>query len=138
VLQQALAHDCPSSQSASAFVEDFALLQQASAQEVILTEEHASAGLVAQQESAEVRDTIEARDADGFFWREGRRDGGQQDSWPRASSARQMQPKASSLTLYCSRARRACWWHGLPFAPLIQSEGADALLPVRDPRLATV
>ena len=73
--------------------------------------------LGAQQESIEAQDAIEARDADRLSWNEGRREDGQQDSWPSASSARQIQPNASSLGLYCSRARRACCRHGLPFTP---------------------
>jgi hypothetical protein len=49
-----------------------------------------------QQESADTQELTEARGLDGFLFKEDRRGGTQQDSWPRASSAEQMQPIASS------------------------------------------
>ena len=53
--------------------------------------------LGAQQESADTQEVMEARELERVLFKEGRRGGTQQDSWPSASSARQMQPSASSL-----------------------------------------
>ena len=50
-----------------------------------------------QQELADAQEVTESREPEGILPREGRRDGTQQDFWPSASSARQMQPSASSL-----------------------------------------
>lgn len=41
--------------------------------------------------------------------------GGQHDSSPRASKARQMHPKASNIDAYLSRVARVCCSHGFPF-----------------------
>lgn len=51
--------------------------------------------------------------------------GGQHDSSPRASKARQMHPKASNVDAYLSRVARACCSHGFPF--LYPLHGALAL-----------
>jgi signal transduction histidine kinase len=53
--------------------------------------------LRAQQELVDVQDTTEKRELERLFSKEDRRGGAQQDSWPKASSARQMQPSASNL-----------------------------------------
>ena len=53
--------------------------------------------LGAQQEPADAQEVKEAREPEGVLPKEGRCGGTQQDSWPSASSARQMQPSASSL-----------------------------------------
>lgn len=50
-----------------------------------------------QQESADTRELTEARGLDEVLFKEDRRGGTQQDSRPRASSAEQMQPIASSV-----------------------------------------
>lgn len=68
-----------------------------------------------QQESREARkilreNSIERRSLP----RVERLDGAQQVSCPRASKARQIQPKASSVAAYLARAERRCWSHGLP------------------------
>ena len=57
---------------------------------------HASA-LGAQQESTDAQDVTEARELACLLSKDDRRGGVQQESWPRASSMRQIQPSASSL-----------------------------------------
>ena len=97
--QQASVHDLLSEQQLSAHG-DLASLQGDSAQGGFLVGAAALVGLDAQYESADAQDAIEVRAGERLLWREGRRNDAQQDSWPRASKARQMQPKASSLNWY--------------------------------------
>lgn len=53
------------------------------------------------------------------FWD---RRGTQHDSWPRATRARQMQPKASSLLAYKERVFCLCSMQGLPLSRVLQPE----------------
>ena len=102
--QQASAHD-EAGVSAGIFSS-----QQASAQETALAVKHPLLNpergfavdahaliLGARQGSADAQEVTEARGPEQVLPKEGRRGGTQQDSWPSASSARQMQPSASSL-----------------------------------------
>jgi hypothetical protein len=131
--QQASAHPA----GAVVFEGGFEVLQHLSAQEAAPAMEHPllepgcgfavdsdALAFGTRQELADLQEKIEAFDLELLLCRDDcRSSGAQQDSRPRASSALQIQPSASSLNWYCSRARRTCCQHGRPPFPRVHSEG---------------
>ena len=81
--------------------------------------------LGAQQESVDAQEATEARESGRKLPKEGGCGGAQQDSWPIASSARQMQPSASNLDWYLLRALWMCCRHGVLVLLRVQSEIAS-------------